>query len=80
MMGKSLKVNDFGGQGGSCPRRQPFQSGVNKYLQRLVLGGCVSALEVVGDMLRLGWDLGLGGQCSLGALLYFQSDPPCRAE
>ena len=39
----------------------PSRGGVNTEW----VGGCVSALEVVGDMLRLGRDLGLGGQWSM---------------
>jgi hypothetical protein len=54
----------IGGQGGMelNPRRQLFRAGVNGYLQQHneVLGGCVSALEVAGDSLILGWDLGPG--------------------
>jgi hypothetical protein len=43
------------------PRRQPFQTGVNQYLQRLnrSLGGCVRRYKVAKEVLILGGDLGL---------------------
>ena len=61
MMGKSLTVSDFWWPGRELnPRRQPFQTGVIQYLQRLkVLGGCVRRYKVAKDVLILGGDLGL---------------------